>query len=110
MCVVLPNGRRCGLGTYVLAWRTMLKMNPQELVKGWGHFSEPAGYVLRELRAGMHDRINRHIPGYGRGRKWNADWQRAAGHCANAVNTPRLIVRWVPRDLYARLAHRITAD
>jgi len=83
-------------------------MPARESVRGFGHFAQPASEILTALRDGMHDRINRHIPKYGEGRKWDHDWQRAAMQCANFVNTPRLIVRWVPQDLKARLAHRIT--
>lgn len=42
-------------------------------------------------------------------RKLEPDWQRAAGHTARAVNTPRLRVyeREVMPEFRARLAHRI---
>ena len=106
----LPNGRRVTLGTYVRAWRALLTMKPTDQVKGFDHFAEDASRILRELRRGMHDRINRHIPGYGRGRKWSHDWYRAAWRTSRDVNTPLLIVRWVPHDLRARLAHRLTTE
>jgi Uri superfamily endonuclease len=87
--VTLPNGKSCGLGKYVSAWRKLRTIDPD---------------------TSMHDRINRHLSGYGKGRKWHHDWQRAAIQTAYAVNTPRLIVRWVPWDLRHRLAHRITRE
>ena len=103
----LPNGKWCGLGHYVYAWHALKAAEPRENIAGFQHFPTPAAEILQELRYGMHDRINRHIPAYGAGRKWDADWQRAAIQCAHQVNEPRLVVRWVPKDLKARLAHRI---
>ena len=109
--VTLPNGRACGLGKYVAAWRKLRKIvaaDPDAQVSGFDYFPCAAWEVLRDLRVGMHDRINKHDPRYGHGRKWSSDWQRAATHCANAVNTPRLIVRYVPPDFRVRLAHRVS--
>ena len=110
LAVRIPSGRLVSLGAYVAGWRKVAALaatDPDARVHGWDYFAEDAWRVLRDLRDGMHDRINRHIAGYGIGRKWDADWQRAARHCANEVNHPRLIVRYVPPDLRARLAHRI---
>lgn len=107
--VTLPNGRQVPLRAYVAAWRVVRK-NPAESFKGFGHFSMTGAEIRRELLAGMHDRINRHAAGHGLGRKWDGDWQRAAEQTARAVNTPRLIVRWIPTDLRARLAHRLTTE
>jgi hypothetical protein len=107
-CVTLPNGRECGLGVYVNAWRKLRTMDANTQVKGFDHFPDRADSILRELRWGLNDRINHHIKGYGVGRKWSQDWQRAASQAARAVNTPRLIVYWVPCDLRKRLAHRVT--
>lgn len=104
----LPNGRAVSVGAYVRAWRALLALDGAATVRDFGPWPEPASDVLRALRAGIHDRINRHTAAYGLGRKWAADWQRAAVQCAHAVNTPRLIVRWAPADLRARLAHRLT--
>lgn len=106
----LPNSRCCTIGTYVASWKKLLELSADAQVGGFGHFPEPAAAVLRQLRRGMHDRINRHIPGYGRGRKWQHDWQVEAKRAAIAVNTPRLVVHWVPPDLRARLAHRLTTE
>ncbi len=111
--VILGDGRRIGLGRYVAAWRAALAAPPGARFAGSPcepRLTADRETVLREFRAGLADRINRHMPGYGRGRKWSADWQRAALQCARAANTPRLIVRWVPPDLRARLAHRVMEE
>lgn len=110
--ITLPNGRRALLAAYCYSWRQMKQAEPDKPIRGFDLFAMPAADILREIRRGVHDRINRHIPGYGVGRKWDDDWQRDALHTARRVNTPRLIVRETevhPVELRPRLAHRITA-
>lgn len=115
--VTLGDGRRMPLGAYVSAWRAVLaapmdcrfKGSPSD-PRGWrGSYSRAE--LLQEFRAGLHDRINRHLPGFGHGRKWSPDWQRSTLHFAGAVNTPRLIVRLhgnpAAREFRNRLAHRL---
>src|SRR5690242_7005058 len=70
----LPNGRRCTVATYVAAWRKLKEIPAGSSVAGFDHFPDDAGRILRQIRAGMHDRINRHDPVYGRGRKWDSNW------------------------------------
>jgi hypothetical protein len=108
LCIRLPNGKRCTLAAYVHAWRVLLATPERTQVAGFDYWPDDAGRILSQLRQGMHDRINRHIPGHGTGRKWSDDWQRHAIQCTHAVNTPRLRVDWIPPDLRARLAHRIS--
>jgi hypothetical protein len=85
-CIVLPNGNRCGVATYVAAWHTLKTIAPDEHVKGFHWWPEKASRILRELRYGMHDRINRHDPAYGRGRKWFDDYQTHQSRDARRVN------------------------
>lgn len=112
--ITLASGQRVGLRAYAAAWAAARALPPDARVMGAPNeargISSTAGEALAGFRRGMHDRINRHLPGYGRGRKWDADWQRAALQIAGQVNTPRLIVRWAPHDLKARLAHRLYTD
>lgn len=56
------------------------------------------------------NRINRHIPNYGRGRKWAPDWQRETLQAAGRLNTPRLVIDWLPRHLKARFADRLRCN
>jgi hypothetical protein len=58
----------------------------------------------------MHDRINRHIPGFGIGRKWDQDWQRQTCHAANLLNMPRVIIDWLPPEYRTRFAHRLRCN
>ena len=106
-CIVLPNGNRVLVGTYVAAWRTLKTMDPQQLIAGFSWFPTPAGEVLTEMRRGLADRINRRDPAHGRGRKWDPDWQTETWRASRALNTPRLVIHWLPPWLKARYAHRL---
>lgn len=106
----LPNGRQVTLSAYVIAWRQLLEMDGTALIRDWDYYPTEARAVLDAMRDGVHDRINRVVPWWGRGRKWESDWQRAALHCSRRVNAWRVIVRPgdVPKEFRARLATRIT--
>lgn len=100
--VTLGDGRKIGLGRYVAAWKACRELDPKTPIgKGVGGWGETAGEALEKLRAGMVDRINRHVPGYGKGRKWDPDWFYAMARAAADLNHPRLIIRWLPADLMA---------
>jgi hypothetical protein len=107
--ITLPGGNKCRLGAYVAAWRTIKTLPAETIIPRWNWHQNDAASVLRSLRAGIHDRINKHVLGYGCGRKWDQNWQVEAGRAARAVNTPRLVVGWVPVEFRARLAHRLDA-
>ena len=98
--ITLGCGRRIGLGRYVAAWKQCLVLPPTVWIgpgiSGWG---QSAGEALRDLRAGLDDRINRNIPGYGKGRKWSSDWYWPMVRAARDVNNPRLVIRWLPPEL-----------
>lgn len=84
--IVLPNGKRCSLPTYGHSWRTLKTLDPDAEVKGWEWYPCWARDILRELHEGLHDRINRHITGFGRGRKWSTDYQITLRRGAQMVN------------------------
>lgn len=107
--VTTGDGRRIGLGSYVRAWRTVMAAPPdapfdRSLCE---RYPDNAASILQQFRDGMHDRINRHTPGYGRGRKWSDDYQRAMAYSARLLNTPRLRLHWLPADLRIRFAARL---
>lgn len=108
----LPNGRHCTVGTYVKAWRALLAAPGDAQVSGFGHFPEDASRVLRAMRDAMHDRINRHLAYYNRGRKWDWRWQRDVARVAWNLNGRRIVTREreVPREYRARLAHRLACN
>lgn len=110
--VVLGNGRRVGLGNYVEGWKRAKRAPPGAVFRGspcgWAHVDEDAAEILRQFRAGMHDRINRRLPWFGQGRRWDPNWQAEARRFARQVNTPRLIVRWAPFEFRERFAARLS--
>lgn len=53
----------------------------------------------------LNDKINCDEPN--RGRKDCPEWDALVRRTAREVNTPRLIVRWVPFELRSRLGHRL---
>lgn len=110
LCIGTATGT-VTLGAYVSAWRKVKGAKPGTT---WNH--SPCSHcpstreeILREFSFGLHDRISRHIPGFGYGRKWSSDWFFSALRTAHAANTPRLIVRpmTVPFEFRARLAQRL---
>lgn len=57
--ITIPNGKRVTLGQYCAAWKALKGMDPQAEVKGWEWYTVPASHVLRRMREGLEDRINR---------------------------------------------------
>lgn len=103
----LPNGRPCGLPVYCASWRAVKLLPPDARVAGWDHFRESPEAILRDLLFGLHDRINRHDPRYGVGRKWSDDYQVEISRAARALNTPRLAIHWLPPGLRERFQERL---
>jgi hypothetical protein len=106
------TGRKVGLGTYVKAWKTAKGMDQGAPVRGTP--SDPtgggtAGDVVREMRDGMQDRINRHDPQYGKGRKWEWRWQAAARRLQDTMARKSEIPAGEahPVDLRRRVEHRL---
>lgn len=110
--VTLYQGRSVSLDSYLRAWKQVKCDDPaRNYPHGPGSWVPmTAAQILAEMRRGIDDRINRHTPSYGCGRKWSQEWFWNAKRCADQVNTPRLVVRWVPHDLRKRLEHRITTE
>lgn len=110
----LPNGRSVSLPVYVRAWRALRErhapgtspLHSDTLVNGWDHFPTLSSDVLREIRYGLHDRINRHLPWYGKGRKWDGAWQGQIWRLQHDLQM-RVAIHYVPMEFRARLAHRI---
>lgn len=108
--VTLGDGSTIGVNCYVAGWQEVISSPPERLYKkgltGW--WPVTAQEILRQYRAGLHDRISRRAPGYGCGRKWDSDWQRNVIMLATKVNA-RCVVRAndVPKEFRRRLAARI---
>lgn len=109
----LPNGRQVTIPTYCAAFRRVRSADPNQWInpRDWDGFGCRADRLLRQMRDGMAERINRHMAGFGVGRKWSAEWQRGAREVAYRL--PRRIItreRECPKELRARLAHRLYQD
>jgi hypothetical protein len=105
--VRLPNGLACPIPSYVAGWRALKAMDERAKVRGWDHFPAEAGAILRALREGMHDRINRALPWSQDSRKWSPLWQRDMARAARDLNHPRLVISWLPPELRERFGHRL---
>jgi hypothetical protein len=108
--VTLGCGRRVSLASYVAAWKRTIALLPDTRVFGSPHESRApvtAAEARRQFRAGLHDRINRHDPRFGVGRKWDSDWQRAVRYTATLLQVPRVSLDWLPPDLRNQLSHRL---
>jgi len=107
--ITLGNGKQIGLGIYVEGWKSCRQAPHGTTYKhglcGWG--SETRETILHQFARGLHDRINHHIPGYGQGRKWSHNWFMQAWRISRDVNTPRLIVHWIPKEFHKKLQHRL---
>ena len=108
--VTCGDGKKVPLGVYVSAWRVVRDAKPdlmfnRSLCERW---PASAGEILAQYRAGMVDRINRHMPPwYGKGRKWGDSWQTETRRAARQLNTPRLAIHWLPIWLKDRFSHRL---
>lgn len=106
--ITLGNGRHVTIASYVATIRHA-KAHPQATyphgLTGWWQVQ---GYeIVEQYMAGVHDRINRHIPGYGKGHRWGEPYQTETKRAAIALNQPRLIIHWLPHWLRTRFAHRL---
>jgi len=104
----LGNGHSVSLKAYVAAVKAVDPARTYDHgLTGWAPVT--GATVLAEFREGVHDRINRHDPTYGKGRKWASEWFWDTMRAARALNTPRLRVyaSEVPMWLRERVAHRL---
>ena len=114
--VYLSEGRHITLAGYVSAWKKALTAPAgATFEKGFNWYPESRENVLREFRRGLHDRINRRVPGFSgtlrpkstHGRKWQYEWQIETYRAAQQLNHPRLIIHWLPPWLKQRFQHRL---
>jgi len=106
--ITLPNGKQVTLGRYVQAWKKLLEIDPDTEIAGWGFEAQPASSILREMRRGLDDRINRHDRT--RPQKWRklqSSWYWEIFRAADQLNDPRLIIGWLPTELKTRFSHRL---
>ncbi len=56
--ITLPGGRVVTIGEYVRSWRILKTLPPDREVARWTWHPVSAGEILRDIRRGIHDRIN----------------------------------------------------
>lgn len=59
LTIRIPNGKSIPLGVYVSSWKALKSLAPDTEIAGWSWHPVTAADILRELRRGIHDRINR---------------------------------------------------
>lgn len=108
-CIVLGDGRRVPLGAYVAAWKIVKAAPPGQRFNRSleERYSASAAEILGQYRKGLHDRINKHLPGYRVGRKWSEDYQCDLWQAQSRLSIPRLVIDWLPADLKGRFHHRL---
>lgn len=65
---------------------------------------------LRWFRERLDVKISSSMPHFEQGRKWNLDYQWEIRRAARELNTPRLAIHWLPKDLKTRFAHRLRRE
>lgn len=105
--VAIGYGRRVGVRAYVAGYQ-LARHNPDLLLRmGFDGWPATGREILAEFRQAFQTRINRHMPHYGQGRKWDPDWQAETLRAARELNTPRLRIYWLPKHLRDRFENRI---
>lgn len=54
----IPNGKQVTLAAYVREWKHLKQLPPDTEASGWQWYPVKVRDVLRDLRYGVHDRIN----------------------------------------------------
>lgn len=111
--IKIAGGRKVSLGSYVMAWRKAKalkkegKGNMEIAATPCCEYGGTVDGMLRQISQGVHARINRHIAGYGIGRKWKDDWQWGIERFRRAVES-RQALRL--RDCPVDIQHRFNFD
>ncbi len=82
--VLLPNGKRVTVSTYLDAWRKLKAMPPNAQVSGFNWFPMSAGEILAEFSYGVNDRINLRA---GLRMNWRENSRRTSRKIAATVKT-----------------------
>lgn len=65
--ITMPGGKKCTLATYIAGWKALKKLTPEQRdwyrYETWNWHSNTGTEILRQIRAGVHDRINQRAAG-----------------------------------------------
>jgi hypothetical protein len=107
--ITLGNGNKMSLKGYCKAWKQAKRLSSDTVfthgLDGWWEVDR--NEILRQFNDGLHARINQHIPWYNNGKKWVNQWQIDTLRAARELNTPRLVIHWLPHWLKNRFEHRL---
>lgn len=90
------------------AYHNFVTTNPAGRVAIHGDWTRDSMTALewrKWFRDCLHKKINRDTPR--NGRKLSADYQRDMWQAQWRINTPRLIIDWLPPELKTRFRHRL---
>lgn len=107
--VTLPNGRKVSVGEYVRSWKTLKTLDPKTKVSGFSDGGDAAAVILYRLQYGIHDRINKHVPGYNVGRNWTPEIYYENVRLSRETRG-RNSVRNIPARFRERLSHMAWED
>lgn len=108
--ITLGDGCEVTVGQYVKAWQRV-KDAPAGFLFArsmTGRKPSTREEILEQCSVMVHDLINRHLPWYEKGRKWNVAWQIETRRAADNVNrfvADRIGFYWLPRWLESRVGH-----
>ena len=94
--VTLWTGQQCTLATYIQSWSAVKRMPAGQPITLHRDIPRTREDILRFMADGIHDRINRNDSSFRQGRLWDAARQAEMQHFARQINTPRLVIDWVP--------------
>lgn len=93
---------------YVEAWKKIYA-HPEAFFNhpDWTRGALKGKDLQKEFSLALDRRINSRGGIEFKGRKHDPDYERSILQAANFINTPRVIIDWLPADLEKRFAHRL---
>lgn len=93
---------------YVEAWKKALA-NPDKVFKpiDWAKGSQTGSEIAQDFSKALQARINSRGKVIFRGRKYDSDWFWNMWRASKSLNTPRLVIDWLPPDLVKRFGYRL---
>jgi hypothetical protein len=68
-----PNGQACSISEYVRSWKQLIIMPQTAEVANWNWYPVTAAEIINDIRQGVHERINRHLPWFNVQNRYNPD-------------------------------------
>lgn len=111
----LPNGHRVRIREYCAGWKWLKIMAENPEIKAVGGFADNVlspKQTLMVIRQGVHDRINRYVFHYNKGRKWQSEYfwscKRDQRQLHDNAMQRRIIYRFETAEAQRRFGHLVT--